>query len=312
MLKKMSLFVLVVSGCGGDPEPERDAPAVADRDEAGILAGPGSATHPAVSPDGTRIAFMSNAPGVVVDLPINFEIYVSRLDGTETLRLTENEAFDADIAWSPDGTRLVFKSYRDGDDEIYVTNADGTGARNLTESEHSDFQPHWSPSGAEIVFASDRAGTADLFVMQSDGSGVVQLIDDTSSDASPRWSPDGRLIAFVSDRAGSDDVFVMRRDGSDVRRLTSSPDADWSPRWSPGGDKLLYISGDFGEDRWDLMMVSVDGAEPPQIVVRGVDSGNASWHPDGERVFFGRYVEGESRLFSSRIDGSNLRPLAQR
>ena len=98
---RMGLFFVVacVVGCGaatedgGDEIPEPRTP----------LVGPGSATHPAFSPDGSTLAFMSNMEGVLAEHPINFEIYVTDLEAGTPIRLTEKDAFDADIAWSPDG-----------------------------------------------------------------------------------------------------------------------------------------------------------------------------------------------------------------
>lgn len=145
--------------------------------------------------------------------------------------------------------------------------------------------------------------------MRPDGSDVVSLTTTEWSDSSPRWAPDNRHIAFVSDRSGNDDIYVMTRDGSELRRITNSPDADWSPRWSPDGTAILFISGDFGEDRWSLFVVDPSGDSDPILLVDGVDSGNPTWHPDGDHIFFGRYVEEESRLFSAKADGSGIRLL---
>ena len=123
-----TVLVVFFCACGGDAgnSVEREDPDLAMG--ASVLAGPGSSTHPAMSPDGVRLAFMSNAEGVRAGLPINFEIYVAESDGRDPIRLTENQEFDADIAWSPDGSQIVFKSFRDQNDEIYVMNADGSEA----------------------------------------------------------------------------------------------------------------------------------------------------------------------------------------
>jgi TolB protein len=282
-------------GCGGGGQSIRDAPG-AENPASNVLNGPGSATHAEVSPDGTRLALMSNAPGIPLERPINFEIYVSSVDGHDAVRITDNDAFDAEVAWSPDGALIAIKSYRDGNDEIYVVSADGSTQTNLTRHPTSDSGPDWSPDGRLIAFDSDRDGPRDIYLMGADGSDVRRLTSTTYSTYGPQWSPDGSRIAFV--------------DGSNVRLLVSTPDSDWYPRWSPDGSTILFVSGDFANDRFDLYALAVDAGAEPRRLVEGVDSGNAAWHPNGERIFFGRYGEdGESRLYSARPDGSDIRRL---
>ncbi len=66
----------------------------------------------------------------------------------------------ASPAWSPDGTRIAFKSDRDGNDEIYVMNADGTGQTNLTSNAAVDYSPDWQPLPSEpIIFVHGFVGS---------------------------------------------------------------------------------------------------------------------------------------------------------
>jgi Tol biopolymer transport system component len=295
---------LVFGGCGPPQEESTDSALPTNP-----LIGPGSATHPAVSPDGTTLAFMSNLVGVETGVPVNFEIYLSEEHGTKITRLTENDAFDADIAWAPDGQRIAYKSYQDGNDEIYVVGRDGSGRRNLTTDPSSDFQPHWSPDGGQIVFSSDRSGSAGLFILDRESRQVEVLLDSEASESSPQWSPDGSRVAFVADYDGQDNIYVLEVVGADIKQLTSSDKSDWSPRWSPDGTRLMYISGSFDDDHWDLYSIEADGSEDRVLVVEGVDSGNPAWHPLMERIYFGRYVDGESRLFTAGLDGSGISPI---
>ncbi len=93
---------------------------------------------PSWSPDGLKIAFMSNRDG-------NWEIYVMNADGSQQRRLTENIYDDWRPSWSPDGTRIAFPSMRSGNFDIFVINADGRDERQITFSEGSDIQPAWLP-----------------------------------------------------------------------------------------------------------------------------------------------------------------------
>jgi TolB protein len=250
---------------------------------------PGSATHPSWSPDGRTIAFISNREGVRAGQPVNFEVYLASIDGSGVRRLTMNEQFEADIAWSPDSARLLVKSYRDGNDEVYLLDRSGATQRKLTDSPASDGGPSWSPDGRWIVFHSDRNGDGNrLYLMAADGSNVRTFPHDPGPGHSPQWSPDGTAIVFVSGRDGNAEIYVMNPDGSNVRRLTHDPRENGYPRWSPDGTTIAHTAGSFDTDRWSVVVSDPDGRNS-RVLVEDSDSGNAAWSPDGTRLSFGRY-----------------------
>ena len=136
---------------------------------------------------------------------------------------------DGAPSWSPDGSRIVFHSNRDGNGEIYVMNADGAEIRRLTHHEASDGDPSWSPDGTKILFDSDRGGTFDIWVMNADASDPRQLTEGPGRDLAPAWSPDGERIAFMSDQVGAFQIYVMDADGGNQRRMTMIY-TNWFPR----------------------------------------------------------------------------------
>jgi Tol biopolymer transport system component len=93
---------------------------------------------PAWSPDGTKLAFVSDRDG-------DLEIYVMNTDGSGVTRLTNHHGYDAEPTWSPDGSRIAFASDRDGNLEIYVMNADGSAQTRLTRGPDGDYAPRWEP-----------------------------------------------------------------------------------------------------------------------------------------------------------------------
>ena len=204
----------------------------ADQDGSNITrltSGAGFERSPAWSSVARRIAFTSNRErGDEVE---EFDIFTMNPDGTELVRLTgpvpllDEEHGDGtgyDPRWSPDGGRIVFSSYRDGNGEIYLMNADGSGVTRLTNYPGHDGEPDWSPDGQRIAFRSYRNENEDIYVMNATGGDVKRLTYDSGRDILPRWSPDGQWIAFISHRDGDYDIYAMRADGSGVTQLTNS------------------------------------------------------------------------------------------
>src|SRR6266699_2417301 len=173
-------------------------------------------------------------------------IYVMNADGQSVARLTSTSppASYGQPAWSPDGTRIAFKSERDGigNAEIYVMSADGSGVSRLTNNPAFDGKPAWSPDGTKLAFQSGRDGNIEVYVMNADGSGVTRLTNNYDSDWRPAWSSDGSKIAFTKNVFGCDDydcwdftsIYVMNADGSAmIQLLGTSTGLDIDPTWRP-------------------------------------------------------------------------------
>jgi Tol biopolymer transport system component len=110
---------------------------------------PAGDIQPAFSPGGSgqsRLAFTSTRDTISNPPRDNYDIYWANSNGTgQEIRLTTNEAQDSDPAISPDGNKIAFRSFRDGNSEIYTMKLDGTGAQRLTSTAETDVEPDWQP-----------------------------------------------------------------------------------------------------------------------------------------------------------------------
>ena len=100
-----------------------------------------------------------------------------RGDGLEITNITFHPGIDGEPDWSPDGSRIVFTSDREGNEDIYIVNADGTGVMQLTDHPAPDTEPQWSPDGTRIAFTSARDPRAEVYVIDPDGTGLTRLTD---------------------------------------------------------------------------------------------------------------------------------------
>lgn len=181
------------------------------------------------SPDGRQIAFGSDRDG-------NKEIYLldvqAALKGkadANPLRLTNNPAVDVPAGWSPDGTRLLFLSERDGNPDVYIMNADGSGQTRLTTDPALDYYPAWSPAGQWIAFVSKRDGNHEIYVMAADGSGQRNLTASPATDAQFWWSPDGAQIAVSSMQGDTWSTWIVDVEGANRKQLDVVGCLDWRP-----------------------------------------------------------------------------------
>ena len=250
---------------------------------------------PAWSPDGKRIAFVSDRDGHVnVRNSPNYEIYVMDADGGNQLNLTNDPDNDRHPSWSPDGKRIVFSSYRDNDRdhniEIYVMDADGDNPERLTNNLTEDEYPSWSPDGKRIAFSARRDGhfenelgiTYEIYVMDADGGNEQRLTNNRNNDWAPVWSPDGKRIAFESDRKGDVvnwDIYVIDADGRNPQNLTENRVYDSSPSWSPDGKRIVF-SSNRDRDRIlnsDIYVMDADGGNQQNLTNNPDSDGSPAW-----------------------------------
>jgi len=145
-----------------------------------------SPAEPAWSPNG-EIAYAQPVWDTSRTI-LNWVILVRYADGAPR-NVTNTPESDDGPAWSPDGTKIAFRSTRSGVSDLYVMNADGSGVTQLTSDSATEGRPAWSPEGTKIAFASTRDGNWEIYVMNVDGSGVTRITDNPASDTWPSWSP---------------------------------------------------------------------------------------------------------------------------
>jgi Tol biopolymer transport system component len=203
-------------------------------------------SHPAWSPDGTKLAFQYN----LVDdrytdsLDVQAGIWISEADGRNARQVTQRtpgRCWDYGAQFSPDGKRLAFfrldlKSQKEA---IYTVAVDGSDERRVTPSSFkSAANPNWSPDGRWLVFSGEaRNGAINVFKIRPDGTGMVNLTHQQAGGfqyLGPSFSPDGTMIATArtpGSRSMAADVVVMRADGTKVRWLTQTALSDSGADW---------------------------------------------------------------------------------
>ena len=226
-----------------------------------------STTQPAASAGGAA-GYQRSSGTYKWEFPPEMELY--RADGWEQAvravdpakgtnlaqhALTQNDAYDAEDAFSPDGKWIVFTSNRTGDLELYAMRPNGSGVVQLTHTKGYDGGPFFSPNGKKLVYRSDRAGNdlLQIFVADivRDRAGNItglarerQLTRDNNVNWGPYWHPDGRHIIYATSAHGHTnyELYLMRSDGSHNTRITFTDGFDGLPVFSPDGKYLMWSS----------------------------------------------------------------------
>lgn len=222
--------------------------------------------------------------------------------------------YNAEPAWSPDGSKIVFATsypvgYAEGEvtaTRIEVMDADGRNRQTIVDLGVDGGDPAWSPDGSMIAYWSfvPVVPYSEIHVMNADGSGRRSI----GVGEDPAWSPDGSQIAYTrwtpSGAVENDwqiDVWVMGADGSNPQNLTDSADtSDSEPSWSDDGRYLAYASAGAYST---IEVLDLESGGPPTAVTSAEhDDTHPVWAPDGRLAFSNTWEVGRG----GRADGPGI------
>jgi hypothetical protein len=275
---------------------------------------------PALSPDGSEVAYFSEKDFFFVDLyladgstgKVKRRLLKSTFSSNyETFRFLNSQA-----NWSPDGKYLAFAAKRGGTDDILILDVarNRTVGRITMKELNGVTTPSWSPDGQQLVFTGYDGGLSDLFIVNRDGSGLRRLTHDKFAELHPSWSPDGKTIAFATDRGPKTDfgkltfnnfrIGLMDVASGQIRVLDHMDEGkNINPVWAPDGTSLAFVSDrngvsnvflyDLGDNRiYQLtdFFTGVSGFTPLSPVI--------SWAPKADRLAFMYYEKGKYDVYT--------------
>lgn len=222
-------------------------------------------SSPAISPDGNRVAFISDRDG-------DFGIYVMELTTRRMTKLiSSGRALDFEelniltpgISWNPAGNKLAITAKSGGEDALYIVDVPSGDYQKYTASLPTMTSAAWSPDGRFIAVEGVRAEQPDLYLFDVERKQFLQLTNDLFTESSPTWSPDGHYLYFISERGdnigpgysaragyaiwtqqfGNNDVYRIEIASGTIERITSDSNSRKSSiAVSRDGNRLLLVA----------------------------------------------------------------------
>jgi Tol biopolymer transport system component len=260
-------------------------------------------TSPAISPQGDRIAFISDRDdyfSIFILNTVDGTIVKKLVSGQQTKNFEELHLLTPGISWSPDGKRVALATKAGEEDAIVLIDAETGDEDKLTLGLRGIFSVTWSPVGDQLAFVGNTAAQSDIYVYDLKTNQLSNLTNDIFSDAFPAWSPDGTMVYFSSDRgdmtkAPSTDPFQYDYHQADlyritvatkeVERITAWPNSDeTSVVVDPTGKKILFVSDRNGINNIYEMDLGTRRSRPLTNSLSGVYQ--LSLSKDGNKLAF--------------------------
>ena len=251
-----------------------------------IAAGPDERNYePALSPDGTRLAWGSTRSG-------SWELWEAAADGSGARRLSDlGGPLVGQPRWSPDGSRIAVVARPEGQADLYLAEVEGGGWRRLTRDPADDVAPAWSRDGASLLFASRRGGRWGLWRAPLEGGEPVRVLGDDAYAAAE--SPDGEWLYYT--RSGRSGLWRRPRGGGAEQPVLSELLPERARDWVLNQAGLFYAA-DIAGQAW-LLRAEPDGAEPrPLVALERPGWPGLEVSSDGRWLYVSRSFRRSSRI----------------
>jgi dipeptidyl aminopeptidase/acylaminoacyl peptidase len=265
-----------------------------------------NSSAPRWSPDGSRLAFLSNRAAAGIDTP-RAQIWILPMNGGEAQQVSHLKNGVSVFQWSPDGKRFVAVG-RLGPSDAVPASARKSDVRHYKTILYKYNDTGWYDDKRTHLWVVDAANGSDRQLTQGDDW----------NDADPQWSPDGSRIAFVSDRTGREyegglnkDVWVIPAEGGALVKISDHDFEDTTPRWSPDGKRIVFLGKTKRRQFAKFYVAPSDGSGHSQLFAADLDliPTDLHWGPGANELRFVAGSKGRTEIFSVDMLTGSIVPI---
>jgi Tol biopolymer transport system component len=219
--------------------------------------------------------------GYIWALYHNYDIFKADSDGSNIVRLTQTDGYDAEGVFSPQGDKILFTSVRDGDLDLYTMNPDGSNVERITNEIGYDGGAFFSYDGKWICWRASRPGGEELndyltllaaglirpsqleiFVMNLEDRVPIRLTNNGAANFGPYFHPDGKRVIFSSNLADPQkrnfELFMVTIATKEIEQITHYDSFDGFPMFSHDGKTLVFASNRNGSEEGETNVFIAD------------------------------------------------------
>ncbi len=238
-----------------------------------------------------KLAFVSEKSG-------KSEIYTSDVFFGDMLKWTAENKQIVGPRWSPDGSKIVYTSYRTGFPDIYVLELNNRRISLLASFKGTNSGGRYSPDGSRVAMVLSGEGNPEVYVGNAQGRQIRRLTNNQSVEASPCWSPDGSRLLFVSDAAGGPQLYLMPAGGGSLTRVNTSVSGYCAePDWSLADPNKIAFTAKVGRGYQIAVFDFKSGAAARIVSKAPMDAIEPVWLADGRHVICSFRAANTSSLY---------------
>jgi TolB protein len=246
----------------------------------------------------TRMAYIT---AVGLGNNSTYSLVVADSDGYNMQVVAHSKESLLSPAWSPDGRKIAYVSFENGNSNIYIQDLATTSRQLISSHKGINGAPAWSPDGTKLAVALSFVGNPEIYVLDLASRQETRLTNSLSIDTEPVWAPDGQSIYFTSDRSGRPQIYRVSAGGGTPQRISFQGQNNAKASVSYDGKQIAMVQGSGNVYRIAIQDQSLGGQV--RFISPGPYDDAVSFAPNASMLLYAATEGNRGVLYSVSNDG---------